>query len=48
MGWVVWVIDSFVDIRMPDPIERFYKNLFDSNRGYAWNEDLNRLRKNAS
>lgn len=41
----LWVTDSFIDIRMPDPLERFYKNLFDSNREYAWNEDLIRLRK---
>lgn len=38
----------YVDVRMSKPLEDFYKNLLESNRGYAWRQDLSRLRKNAS
>lgn len=37
--------EDFVDIRTSKPIENLYKNVFESNRGYAWKQDCNRLRK---
>ena len=48
--WVVFfiinsisLIDS-VNVRIPKPIENFYKNLSEPKRGYTEKHDFNRLR----
>lgn len=38
-------LDRNVDVRTFGPVENFYKHLSESNGGYAWKLDLNRMRK---
>lgn len=39
------VCQAHVDLRTCKPVENFYNNLFEPNRGYAWKQYLNRRKK---